>query len=37
VIDPAKQGLKKLVVVVFSTAPKTTVKTAYSLSAGSVK
>jgi hypothetical protein len=31
VIDPAKQGLTKLVVVVFTTAPKTTVSTGYTL------
>jgi hypothetical protein len=30
-VDPAKQGLKKLVVVVFTTAPKTTVATTYQL------
>jgi hypothetical protein len=32
-VNPAKQGLKKLVVVVFTTAPKTTVWTNYQLSA----
>jgi hypothetical protein len=32
-IDPAKQGLKKLVAVLFSVAPKTTVQTTYQLSA----
>ena len=32
-IDPAKQGLKKLVVVLFTAAPKTTVQTTYQLSA----
>jgi hypothetical protein len=32
-IDPVKTGLKKLVVVVFSTAPKTTVPSTYTLSA----
>jgi hypothetical protein len=34
-IDPSKTGLKKLVVVTFSTAPKTTVQSQYTLSASS--
>lgn len=33
-IDPATQGLKKLIVAVFTTAPKTTAQSTYQLSAG---
>jgi immune inhibitor A len=32
-VDPSKNGLKKLVAVIFTTAPKTTVETSYQLSA----
>jgi len=35
-IDPAKEGLTKLVVVAFTAVPKTTVKTSYTVSASSI-
>jgi hypothetical protein len=31
-VNPAQQGLKKLVVIVYTTAPKTTVSSGYTLS-----